>query len=369
MSFRKVDKKGAPDWLYERPGKTTTSFWIRYRRDGVRIEKRIEGVIRGWQDARREGQKLLNKEHLGLSDRKKMPAELIRTSDLCRDLVTISLGKSKATNQQTDIFFRLHIIPWVDEHAPYAHDLNASHWDRYKSMKRLENPNITLFNHWKFWVMLFNYAAKQEIVRPTRLEFSEEREDFRERGQLISDEELARILAQANQVWKDRIVLQRATGMRPGEVRCLRKDRVNLASGIISLRKEDTKNRKARAFNVGESVLEVLRRRATSLSPFFFPSRRDLGKPMDRCLTGWENAIKRAGIERHLTPHDLRHTRATELFRSGSAPALNCYILGLSMEEAQKTYLHFKAEDTEAAIKEVTLLTKSLKVVKDSDAW
>jgi hypothetical protein len=47
------------------------------------------------------------------------------------------------------------------------------------------------------------------------------------------------------------------------------------------------------------------------------------------------------------TPHDLRHTRLTELGKtSGINHAVTCYQHDLSLDEWMATYAHFEASDT-----------------------
>lgn len=291
---------------------------------------------------------------------------MVRSEDVCLELVRLRKAKAPATFEQIESMMRVHLIPWLNRNCPYAAGVNSTHWDQYKSDLRLANPDVALFNHWKFFGMFAKACFEKGLVKSKlRLEFDEKREDQRERGQVIPDGELELILEYANRTWRDRIRLQRLTGMRPGEVRRLRRDRVDLQTGVVSLRAEDTKTRVARSFTVPVEALEILRARAASVaagSEFFFPARGNPTRPMDRSLTGWESAIGAAneairkavegsGIEPSLiptsyTPHDIRHTWLTIMFKGTTNPALICYYAGLSIDEAQKTYLHFTAADT-----------------------
>lgn len=360
MSFRRVKTRGAPEWLYQRHLKNSCAYWIRYRKSGVRLEEELKATTP--RDAHDEGQVLLSTALRSNTEGK--PLAVIRCEHLCDEIVALKKGgKSGATHELNEIMSRVHVKPYLNEYSPYITDLNASVWEQYKVHKRLENPTVALFNHWKFFLNLGKLSRQKGLIKERIVfEFDKEKEDFREEGQLISEEHFALIIKHANKTWRDRSYFQRYTGMRPGEVRRLKKDRVQLFSdhAIISLQKKDTKNRKARSFVVRSLiVLEILRRRMASESEFFFPARGIPQQAMDRCLSGWEGAIKRANIELveagkppmpiDLTPHDLRHTYLTNEFKKpGANTALICYQAGLTMEEAEKTYLHFKAEDTSA---------------------
>lgn len=369
--WKRIDKRGAPDWLYELIGATGSSWWVRYRREGLKIEEKIEGRIDSWIDARRLGQALID-EIRGARVKNKEAPSLVRSEEICNELVHLAKAKAPATYEQREIFMRVHLIPWLNVNCPYGADFDSTVWEKYKTDKRLENPSVALFNHWKFFVMFSKHAFEQGILKKRyKLEFDEKREDFRERGMVIPDEHLKLLLWSANSFWSDRIMIQRFTGMRPGEVRNLRIDRVDLATGVIRLEAEETKTRSARSFKVtSPTVLAILKARAQKAqgSVYFFPSRGNPNQPLGRCLAGWENAL--AAANRALakagrppmpayTPHDLRHTFLSQMFKTASNPALICYYAGLSIEEAQKTYLHFTAEDTHG-IADAACLTASL---------
>ena len=68
------------------------------------------------------------------------------------------------------------------------------------------------------------------IPHPITLKFDVKREDFTEKGNVIPDDHFALMVKAATPKhfgkvprvmpkWRDRIILQRRTGMRPGEVR------------------------------------------------------------------------------------------------------------------------------------------------------
>lgn len=359
--WKRIDKRGAPDWLYELIGATGSSWWVRYRREGLKIEEKIKGRIDSWIDARRLGQVIIDEARGARAHGKDVPT-MVRCEQLCNEIVALKKGKSASTYEGNEIMARVHVIPYLNDHCAYASDLSGATWDHYKVVKRLENPTVALFNHWKFFLNLGKYARQKGVIKERIVfEFDEEKEDFREEGKLIADEHLQLIVGHTNKAWRDRILTQRFTGMRPGEARCMRKDRIEFGEGFaeIRLRKEDTKTRTAREFRVySPIVFEILWRRvAAPGSDFLYPSRRSSLRPMDRALTGWENAIARANkglleaekqpMDEGLTPHDLRHTFLTHEFKKpGANYALICYQAGLTLEEAQETYLHFKALDT-----------------------
>jgi integrase len=332
--------------LEVRTGIRKISFRVNYRQHGIKLRQVIDEDLdlEDWQRASKLAEEMIYKARFGDGPKDK---DLTRSEDLCDEIVKLKESKSRATYEQTEIFFRKHIKPYLNDHCPYAADLNATVWLNYKNHIRLQNPKVTLFNHWKFFTMLFKYAHEKGILKaPIKLSYDEEKEDFRATGMVIPDEHLKKMIANANTTWRDRMILQRFTGQRPGVIRKLRKDQVNLETGHATVQKEDSKNRRKYSFYMPGPCLEILRRRAAGDSPYFFPSLKTPTQPMDKHLTGWYGALERAGIREEYTPHDLRHTFLTEKFKKTDNPALVCYQCDLSLEEAMETYIHFDAEDT-----------------------
>lgn len=370
--------------LHKREGVRSITYRYRYRRDGVEIEGTLPGLDektlepRDVKDVAAQAEKIISNKRAG---EKVATKALVTSESLLDEIVKLKESKSDATREQTDIFSRVHMKPflrgecayldesggvckyrhYLDEGScTYAADLDATKWLNYKTHLRLHRPKAALFNHWKFWVMLFKHAQQKGLLKQKiKLDYDEEKEDFRAEGLIIPDADMFKILDAAayRPVWHDRILFQRGTGARPGETRDLQKDRYNRETHIISLKKEDTKIRRARAFLIeDEAIIAMLERRLDDPSnpgPYFFPAEgKDRSKPMGKGLKGWRAILTKAGVSPDYTPHDLRHTYLTEMFKTSENPALICFQAGLSLEEATETYLHFKAEDTASIAKQ-----------------
>jgi integrase len=174
--------------------------------------------------------------------------------------------------------------------CPVAADLNVTHYLAYKTHFRKHRPRGALFNHWKYWTMLFTHAFNKGLIKaPVKIEFDEEKEDFRKRGQLIPDALFKAIIVSANRTWRHRAVVGRLCGQRPGVVRKLRKDQVDLSTGLMRVEKADSKNRRAYSFYLPPAAVRELQAQAERYpdSPYFFPNELDHSKPMDKHLKGW----------------------------------------------------------------------------------
>lgn len=358
----------SPDILVYR-GARSFSFYLDIRRAGKSFRNRIEGEfdgLRDWKKAQKAAEDwLLDQKKAALPVSQK-PS--LRSEEVWDTLVSLKKDKDPSTYQQIEIFVRVHLKPFMNGQCPYtpegqacphkvyleagtcpyAQDFSPPVWLNYKAHIRLHKPGVSLFNHWKFFVQFAKYLFEQRVIeQKLKLPFDEKKEDNRARGFVIPDEDFRKMIAHANTTWRDRMIIQRLTGQRPGLVRELRKDRLDLAAGILRIQKQDSKNRRSYEFVAPAQVVAILERRLPGASPFFFPSETDPLRPMDKHLTGWRGALKRAGVNPKYTPHDLRHTRLTELFKTpGINHALTCYQHDLSLDEAMRTYIHFEATDT-----------------------
>jgi integrase len=77
------------------------------------------------------------------------------------------------------------------------------------------------------------------------------------------------------------------------------------------------------------------------------------GKPIKSVRKAFANAVKAAGIGKHVTPHTLRHTSATWMMREGANLWEAAGFLGMSTEMLERTYGHhhpdFQADAARAA--------------------
>ena len=108
------------------------------------------------------------------------------------------------------------------------------------------------------------------------------------------------------------------TGMRLGELTALEWKDIDFKRGIIRVdNKKDhhTKNYQVRTIPMNDTLADVLRRIPRRLDSSYVFQRKG-GEKFRKMRTGFENAVKRAGIP-HVRFHDLRHTFASHLVMGG----------------------------------------------------
>lgn len=170
---------------------------------------------------------------------------------------------------------------------------------------------------------------------------------------VYTDAEISAMWEHMNEETRDQFVLSYECFMRLREVLRLTWDRVDLETGIVTLRKEDVKTGsrtgKGRDFVVSSHALERLRcrRREISTSPYVFPSPANSLQPIFDNKTAWRIVKENAGIKGRATWHALRHTALTKaLLEKRMDPIAVSEYAGVSLKTIQRVYLHSKAHDT-----------------------
>ena len=152
--------------------------------------------------------------------------------------------------------------------------------------------------------------------------------------------------------FRDRTMLEvlYATGLRVSELVGLRLDQVNLRQGVVRIM---GKGNKERLVPLGEEAVDWVDRYIRESRPALYKGQADAilfpsirGRPMTR-QTFW-HAVKRyalkAGINKTLSPHVLRHAFATHLLNHGADLRVVQMLLGHSDISTTQIYTHVARE-------------------------
>lgn len=131
------------------------------------------------------------------------------------------------------------------------------------------------------------------------------------------------------------------TGTRSGAILALTWNMVDLNGGVMRRRPtgEIETNKRRPRVRLGSRLLAHLRRwkrldgKAARVVHYN-------GKPVTKLRRSWETARKRAGLDDDVTPHTLRHTRATWLMQAGVSPWQAAGALGMSTRTLEIVYGH-----------------------------
>lgn len=183
---------------------------------------------------------------------------------------------------------------------------------------------------------------------------------------VLTKEEQERLLEQPNSRYitgeRNYLMLNimLSTGLRLAEVVNLRWKDVNLTSGKITVR--NGKGGKDRNLWIGEENLELMRswkerqtEKAGEPLEFVFTSmsKGTVGNKINRRYV--QDMVKRyaekAGIEKNISPHTMRHTFATDLYRETGKIRLVQKALGHVDLSTTMIYTHIVDDEMEYALK------------------
>jgi site-specific recombinase XerD len=158
---------------------------------------------------------------------------------------------------------------------------------------------------------------------------------------ILSREEVAKILT-VPQHLKTRALLMTiyATGVRRSEAAHLRVDDIDSARMTITVR---GKGQKDRLVMLSPVLLQTLRQywRHNKPKQWLFPGKnRDQPISDNDVFAVFQNAVRRAGITKKVSPHSLRHSFATHLLESGTDLRTIQILLGHRSLKTTARYLH-----------------------------
>jgi integrase len=142
------------------------------------------------------------------------------------------------------------------------------------------------------------------------------------------------------------------TGMRLGEIKNLRWDRVDLKNSVIRLGDADVKNEEGREIPLIDglpALLEGIKRLNPTAEYVFLRN----GEPISSFRKAWKTATKKAGLEDFLF-HDLRRSAVRNLVRAGVPRGVAMKISGHKTEDVFERYNITDSEDIQNAGKSVT---------------
>ncbi len=166
---------------------------------------------------------------------------------------------------------------------------------------------------------------------------------------LIDEDELTRLLEAPGKggdikSLRDRALMELlfSTGLRVSELAALDRESVNLKRGEFSVRGKGGKVRLVFiSDNARDWVEKYLAKRDDVESPLFVSTKPPFGRLTPRSI---ERMVKhystKAGVTKHVTPHTLRHSFATDLLRNGADLRSVQMLLGHANISTTQIYTH-----------------------------
>lgn len=210
--------------------------------------------------------------------------------------------------------------------------------------------------------ILFNFAirlGKAHINPVAGVKFLKENNQHM---RVLSPDEEARYLDSASPLLHDLAIVLLETGMRPGELFCLRSSELDLKTGSVHVREGKTPFAR-RHIPLTERALSVLSRRvANANNGWLFPSPIEAARPIRGIHHAHEAALRRSGIKPPFRLYDLRHTALSRMAMAGiDLPTLK-EIAGHSQIQMTMRYVHPTPEHKRRFIQVFETFCKTLRV-------
>ena len=185
-----------------------------------------------------------------------------------------------------------------------------------------------------------------------------------ERDRVLTVEEWQRLYKAAAPHLRPILMMAYHLGQRLGKILTLTWDRVDLQSGIITLRGGDTKTNKPRQVPMTPPVkvaLVQLSKVRDLAHKYVFVYNRN---PVKEVKTAFKTACKRTEIE-NLRFHDLRHCAATNLRRAGVDTTTAMQIIGHKSPHLWKRYNTVAESDLIAAANKLSTYLSNTVITPD----
>ncbi|MBW1879851.1 MAG: site-specific integrase [Deltaproteobacteria bacterium] len=166
------------------------------------------------------------------------------------------------------------------------------------------------------------------------------------RVEVLTPEDVQRLLAATEApLYRTLFATAYGGGLRIGEVVALQTVDVDAGRGLLHVRRGN--GSKPRSVMLGQRLLECLRaywRQTRPPGPWLFPGRDATGPISVRAVQRrLKRVVRRAGIQRHVTMHTLRHSFATHLLEAGTDLRTLQVLLGHARLGTTSRYLHVES--------------------------
>ena len=284
------------------------------------------------------------------------------------EYLEVERGRSQKTAENYHLYLQ-RLVEFADD--PKVEKINDEMVRKWRLwLNRFTNDNdgslgtLTQSYHLIALRSFLNYCSKRSIptLSPERIELPKVK---RKQVSFLSSEETERLIAEVDSQnvigLRDRAILELlfSSGLRVSELCNLNRDHINLKRGEFTVRGKGQKDRPVFVSpEATEHLAAYLETRNDSAKPLFIrysgakegdssgESFRLTPRSVQRMVSHY---AKLAGITKHVSPHTLRHSFATDLLMNGADLRSVQSMLGHSNIATTQVYTHV----TDQHLKEV----------------
>jgi len=206
------------------------------------------------------------------------------------------------------------------------------------------------------FVTLFEEVQKERIL-------TEEEEDLIIKTIEESDKRYSHL--------KNIVIIALNTGMRQGEILNMKKSWIDLREGIINVpRQAQKRKKKDKRVPINSAIMPIIKRllKENIEYDYLFVNPKTKRR-YTRIQNSWDTILKKSGLKGKpwvdkLRFHDLRHTAATKLARSGKNMKFIAQYLGHSDVKTAARYIHYSDEDMKQGAEVLARVPSNLPTLK-----
>ena len=290
---------------------------------------------------------------------KKLPAKEKKKIEDFLKYVSITSQSSKrlSDNQRSITEFRMITGKSLDnvgleDLRHFLSLLNGS--NKTQATRNDLKASIKRFLKWSFkdWSSRFDNLSDVRLV----MRMNEQKINA---DTLLKKEDIEKTMKTENNFfWKTFFITLYESGLRPCELRTLKWSNIkfNVEGELSELNIFATKTHRARSSYVNQATffLKEQKRRQQQQelnTDFVFPAPKNKDKPINKDIASkWISKITKRAIGRSVTPYNLRHSRATELYINANIPdKIAQKFLGHS-KSMSDVYTHLSNKDIKEAL-------------------
>ncbi|RPI14974.1 MAG: site-specific integrase [Ignavibacteriae bacterium] len=275
----------------------------------------------------------------------------------------------KTNNKPSEYKIRQYIlsstlIPYFKN--KYIDEISLYNIERFKAFllqeKKLSAKSVN--NYIGILRCCLKFAVEMDIIdnlpKIKTLKVPPQKYDF------LTPQEIETLLAYAQGMWHDMILLAVRTGLRFGELIGLKWEDINFREATLLVTRNivrgiegSPKNNKTRIIPLSDKVLDMLKKR-NKISPYIFHDGNSKPLVYNTCLKRLQKISKKAGL-RSIGWHTLRHSFASHLAEQKNSIIAIKELLGHTDVKTTMRYAHVNLPSLQQAI--ASLEPKKEKIV------
>lgn len=259
---------------------------------------------------------------------------------------------SSATMERIEVIWRKSISPfWKNIHAEAIDQQLIVAFINWHKKNRSGIQLVNVFKYLGNIMQVMVESGALPIEKKPKLELPKDeiKHHQKQKGRYITDDEFNSILRNSPGWFNLWLLIAYTSGMRKMEISKLELTRIKKINDryIITLDTDNTKTGRARNVPLAKRLTEQVDFFIVCDKKYLFPTGIDSGKHVRPQSVDyfWKKAKQNAGIVGKMRLHDLRHSAASNMAKSGIDVVKATTLLGMSLQMFQRTYLKLTVED------------------------